>query len=245
VRVRNDGSSDLSGHLGPELTASLLSQLQPLAAPRPAADGATDLRTVGQRHADALADLLRIAAGADGAPTRHGSRATVTITMALETLQRRLGAPAAMLDWSGPLPPEAARRLACDACVIPAVLGANGEPLDVGRASYPVTTAIWRALVARDGGCAFAGCDRPPEWTQAHHRIHWADGGPTSVENCCLLCDHHHRAVHHHGWAVELIDGVIHTIPPPWVDPTQTPRPNTGRADLRALTSISRDDDPD
>jgi hypothetical protein len=245
VRVRNDGSSDVNGHLGPELTASLLSQLQPLAAPRPTADGGRDLRTVGQRNADALADLLRISAGADGSPTRHGSRPTITVTMALDTLERRLGAPGAMLDWSGPISAESARRLACDARVIPVVLGANGEPLDVGRASYPVTTAIWRALVARDGGCAFAGCDRPPEWTEAHHRIHWEDGGETSVANCCLLCDHHHRAVHHHGWAVELVDGVIWTIPPPWVDPAQRPRRNTGRAELAVLATrfAPRDDD--
>lgn len=238
VRQRPDGSADVRGHLDPELTASLLSQLTPLAAPRAAADGARDLRTTGQRNADALADLLRIAAGADGAPTRHGSRPTVTVTMALETLQRRLGAPGAQLDWSGPISAEAARRLACDARVIPVVLGSDGQPLDVGRASYPVTAPIWRALVARDGGCAFAGCDRPPEWTEAHHRIHWEDGGETSVANCCLLCDHHHRVVHHHGWAVELIDGVIHVVPPPWIDPDRSPRRNIRRAELAALTTL-------
>lgn len=239
VRQRADGSADLRGHLDPELTASLMSQLTPLAAPRPAADGARDLRTTGQRNADALADLLRIAAGAGGAPTRHGSRPTVTVTMALETLERRLGAPGATLDWSGPISAESARRLACDARVVPVVLGTDGQPLDVGRASYPVTAAIWRALVARDGGCAFAGCDRPPEWTEAHHRVHWEDGGETSVQNCCLLCDHHHRVVHHQGWSVELAGGVIHVVPPPWIDPDRTPRRNIRRAELAALATFS------
>jgi hypothetical protein len=239
VRQRADGSADLRGHLDPELTASLLSHLTPLASPRPAADGSPDLRTTGQRNADALADLLKIAAGADGTPIRHGSRPTVTVTMALETLERRLGAPGATLDWSGPICAESARRLACDARVVPVVLGADGQPLDVGRASYPVTAAIWRALVVRDGGCAFAGCDRPPEWTEAHHRTHWEDGGETSVQNCCLLCDHHHRVVHHHGWDVELIDGVIHVVPPPWVDPDGTPRRNIRRAELAALATVS------
>jgi hypothetical protein len=90
--------------------------------------------------------------------------------MALDTWERRLGAPGATLDWSGPISAETARRLACDAQVIPVLLGSRGEPLDVGRASYPVTQAIWRALVARDGGCAFDTCGRPPEWTEAHHR---------------------------------------------------------------------------
>ena len=217
----------MRGHLGVELTAELLSQLQPLAGPKPSTDGKPDLRTVGQRTADALAELLRRAAIAGGTPARHGSRASITVTMALETLQRRLGAPAATLDWSGPISAATARRLACDAQLVPVVLGANGEPLDVGRASYPVTQAIWRALVARDGGCAFNGCGRPPEWTEAHHIVHWADGGETSVQNCCLFCDHHHHVVHHDGWQVELIDGVVQVIPPPWVDPDQQPRPNT------------------
>ena len=123
--------------------------------------------------------------------------------------------------------------------MIPVVLGPAGEPLDVGRSSYSVTQAIWRALVARDGGCAFAGCDRPPEWTEAHHRVHWADGGLTSVENCCLLCDHH-RQVHHHGWEPVLIDGVVHVVPPPWVDPSGTPRPNTNPGRLAALRRLPR-----
>ena len=240
IRQHDDGSSDVRGHLGVELTAELLSQLQPLAGPKPSTDCKPDLRTVGQRNADALAELLRRAAIAGGTPARHGSRASITVTMALETLERRLGAPAATLDWSGPISAATARRLACDAQLVPVVLGATGEPLDVGRASYPVTQAIWRALVARDGGCAFNGCGRPPEWTEAHHVVHWADGGETSVQNCCLFCDHHHRVAHHHGWQVQLIDGVIHVIPPPWVDPDQQPRPNTNPERAGHLSTLPK-----
>ncbi len=244
IRQRRDGGSKITGRLGPELTASLLAQLSPLAAPRPADAGVRDTRTVGERNAEALAELLRRYAGAEVGPTRHGAHTTVTVTMALETLQRRLGAPGGWLDWSGPISAETARRLACDARLVPVVLGANGEPLDVGRSSYPVTQAIWRALVARDGGCAFAGCDRPPEWCDAHHRVHWEDGGDTSEQNCCLLCDFHHRRVHHHGWDLELIDGQIWTVPPPWIDPARTPRRNTGRAQLAALaTKLAPPDD--
>ena len=160
--------------------------------------------------------------------------------MTLDTLQQRAGAPAATLDWCGPISAQTARRIACDARIIPVLLGSNGEPLDVGRSSYPVTQAIWRALVARDGGCAFAGCDRPPEWTEAHHRIPWEDGGETSVTNCCLLCDYHHRRVHHGGWDVELINGVIHVIPPPWIDPARVPRPNQHPDRLHQLTGLPR-----
>ncbi|MDQ1600029.1 MAG: hypothetical protein QOD68_1503, partial [Actinomycetota bacterium] len=122
IRQRDDGGSDVRGHLGVELTAELLSQLQPLAGPRPSCDGRPDLRTVAQRNADALAELLRRAAIAATTPARHGSRATITVSMALETLERRLGAPGATLDWSGPISAETARRLACDAQVIPVLL---------------------------------------------------------------------------------------------------------------------------
>ncbi len=80
------------------------------------------------------------------------------------------------------------RRLACDAEVIPAVLGSQGEPLDVGRAKRPVTPAIWTALVIRDRHCAFPGCDRPPVTCHAHHILHWISGGKTKLANLVLLC---------------------------------------------------------
>jgi hypothetical protein len=240
LREQNDGSLVVRGRLDPELGASLRSQLNPLAAPRAtAADGQRDLRTPGQRNADALAELLRRYAAADLSPSSHGAAATVTVTMTLDTLQQRAGAPAATLDWCGPISAATARRIACDARIIPVLLGSNGEPLDVGRSSYPVTQAIWRALVARDGGCAFAGCDRPPEWTQAHHRIPWENFGETSVANCCLLCDFHHRVIHHDGWDTTLINGAIHVIPPPWIDPDRTPRRNTQRAALATLADLT------
>lgn len=65
--------------------------------------------------------------------------------------------------------------------LIPVVLGSASEPLDVGRAMRTAPRAIRRALVARDGGCAFPGCDRPPQVCAVHHARHWADGGETSV----------------------------------------------------------------
>ena len=229
IAEKANGGSRIRGELDPELTAALRAALSPLAAPQPGPDGAKDPRPAARRNADALAELLRRASAAQTVTASHGANATVTITIALETLERRVGAPGAWLDWAGPVSAQTARRIACDAGVIPVLLGACGEPLDVGRASYPVTTAIWRALVARDRGCAFAGCDRPPEWCQAHHIWHWADGGPTAVTNMCLLCTRHHRAVHHDGWQVILADGQILTIPPPWVDPDRAPRRNTGR----------------
>jgi hypothetical protein len=96
------------------------------------------------------------------------------------------------------------RRMACDAEIIPAVLGSRGEVLDVGRARRLVTPAIWVALVLRDRHCAFPSCTRPPVMCQAHHITPWATGGLTKLSNLVLLCGHHHRVVHHTPWEVRL-----------------------------------------
>jgi len=91
---------------------------------------------------------------------------------------------------------ETARRLACDAGIIPVVLGSRGEPLDIGRLSRTVPTGMRRALDLRDGGCRFPGCSRPAHWCEAHHILFWARGGPTCLTNLVLLCRHHHAMVH-------------------------------------------------
>jgi Domain of unknown function (DUF222) len=78
----------------------------------------------------------------------------------------------ATLGSGWPIGPETARRLACDAGIIPLLIGSHSEPLDVGRLSRSAPPALRRALVYRDGGCRFPQCDRPPEWTDAHHVRH-------------------------------------------------------------------------
>jgi len=64
-----------------------------------------------------------------------------------------------------------------------------------------VTTAVRRALWARDKGCTFPGCNHT-RYVDAHHIKHWADGGETSVENMVLLCSQHHRMVHEGGYSI-------------------------------------------
>ena len=102
------------------------------------------------------------------------------------------------------LPPAVVRRLACDAEVIPVLLGSHGEVLDVGRATRTVTVPIWNALVVRDRHCAFPGCHRPPVMCHAHHIRHWADLGETELDNLVLLCGHHHRTIHHTPWQIRI-----------------------------------------
>jgi hypothetical protein len=98
--------------------------------------------------------------------------------------------------WGAVLGPDAVRRIACDASVVRVVLDPAGQPLDVGRRTRVVPPAIRTALTVRDRGCAYPGCERGPQWTDAHHVRHWADGGSTSLDNLVLLCRQHHRAVH-------------------------------------------------
>ena len=81
------------------------------------------------------------------------------------------------------------------------------EPLDIGRRTSVVSSAMRRALIVRDEGCAFPECDRPPAWTDAHHVRHWAHGGPTAVTNLVLLCRPHHRRVHGGDFVVSIVDG--------------------------------------
>ncbi len=108
------------------------------------------------------------------------------------------------LDTGDQLSATALRRLACDAEVIPAVLGTLGEVLDVGRTQRLVTAAIWKALVLRDAHCRFPGCRRMPLACDAHHLQHWADGGATSLDNLVLLCRAHHTLLHATPWQVRL-----------------------------------------
>jgi hypothetical protein len=122
---------------------------------------------------------------------------------------------------------EAARRIACDAAIIPIVLGANSEPLDVGRATRTIPAGIRRAVAARDIGCIHPGCTAPAAWCQTHHVQHWADGGPTALHNLVLLCHHHHWIVHHDNWQITFLNGLPHVIPPPIIDPHQQPKRNT------------------
>ncbi|WP_420704757.1 HNH endonuclease signature motif containing protein [Kutzneria chonburiensis] len=80
--------------------------------------------------------------------------------------------------------------------------------LDVGRARRTIPGPIRKALIQRDKGCAFPGCDRRPRQCHGHHAVHWADGGVTALDNLVLLCGEHHRVVHHGNWGVRIEDNV-------------------------------------
>ena len=98
------------------------------------------------------------------------------------------------------------RRMACDAAIIPVILGSDSQPLDVGRQERLVTRAIRTALWLRDQGCSFPGCSMPAQWTDAHHVQHWIHGGETKVGNLALLCRRHHMYVHDKNLTATITD---------------------------------------
>jgi hypothetical protein len=210
-----DGGYELSGWLDREAAEIVRSALGPLAAPRPTTDTEVDLRTAAQRDADALVELAQRALAGGELPTEGSERPQVVVTVSLPVLQGLIGS--ASLALGGPINADIARRIACDAEIIPVVLGSRGEPLDVGRASRTVPTAIRRAVILRDGGCAFPGCSVPARWCDIHHVTYWADGGPTSLGNCVVLCGRHHRLIHHSDWHIDMTSGMPQFHPPPWL----------------------------
>ncbi|MEV1113584.1 DUF222 domain-containing protein [Actinosynnema sp. NPDC049800] len=219
VRDLPGGRLEFWGELSAETGARFTAMLEPLAAPRP--DGPKDR---AHRWGEAFGDLVSLASRSGDLPSEAGERPHISVTLDFETLRR--GAGHAVLDGDHFLSASQARRIACDAKVIPVVLGAGSEVLDLGRTKRTVSVAQRKALHARDRGCAFPGCGRPPKWCDAHHVRHWADGGDTDLANMVLLCRAHHSLVHHSRWRITMTGGVPAFIPPRHVDPARLPRQN-------------------
>jgi hypothetical protein len=206
-----DGVYYLEGRLDPEAGAALQEALGALGKPLPG-----DERSAPQRRADALGELARRQLEGGGLPEVGGQKPHLTVTASLETLAGMSGQPGGELEWGAVLPGETMRRLACDAAATLVVLDGEGSPLSLGRTVRTIPPWLRRALVARDGGCRWPGCDRPPEWTDGHHMISWEEGGPTDLTNCCLVCRRHHRMVHDAGWRLVWGEnGSVVAIPPP------------------------------
>lgn len=187
-----DGMVALDGLLDAEAGGVLLSALMPISRPL----SPDDSRTAAQRRADALVEIANQTLAHGELPTVAGHRPAINVSIGIESLQKLPGTPGAELDWAGQITAEAARRLGCDATIRRVVLGPDSQPLNVGRAKRLVTPAQRIALATRDKGCTWSGCDRPPWWCDAHHKISWADGGPTDLDNLRLLCRTHHRRTH-------------------------------------------------
>ncbi|WP_447645172.1 DUF222 domain-containing protein [Nocardioides zeae] len=159
-------------------------------------------RPTPERYGQAFQQLLEMLDHKD-LPATGGTGATVVVTMTLESLLG--GLATASLDTGGAISAGEARRLACEAGLVPAVLGTRSEVLDLGRTARFHTRAMRTAMAIRDGGCVAEGCDRPPHQTHAHHLTPWAQGGHTNVADGCLLCNQHHHLVHDPLYLVERL----------------------------------------
>jgi hypothetical protein len=164
----------------------------------PAENDSAESLLAEARSADALVATahLALAAPADAAPAP-----AEIVVVDREVLTGARDEGRCYLDGGVSIPPETARRLACDASVVALVEAADGTPLDVGRKRRTPPAALGRALRRRDGGCRFPGCGRR-RFLHAHHIVHWAHGGQTNFTNLMLLCSRHHRLVHEGGYRI-------------------------------------------
>jgi hypothetical protein len=178
-------------------------------------DEAGGLDPIGLRRAEALVRIAKMAtAHAESCNGEASGRHTVVTTLSLENLTSGLGT--ATVQGGGTITAAAARRMACDANIIPAVLNSASEIVDFGRTRRLISPGLRKVLNLRDGGCLAPGCDRPPADCDAHHRKHWTKkGGETVDTNLELFCTFHHHLVHEGGWTYKIIDAqTLHFYPP-------------------------------
>ncbi|MFC7490265.1 MULTISPECIES: HNH endonuclease signature motif containing protein [unclassified Knoellia] len=209
LRITREGRAALEAAIGP-LTAPTPTPADEHGPPEP------DLRPHDLRRAHALLAVIGHAQKA-GNNTWSSTKVQVFVQITLDDLQRRAGAGSLLggLTTGELVTPDTVRRWACDATIIPTVLNASGEVVDHGRAARLFTPAQIKQLWLRDRHCTYPGCDAPAAWTDAHHFIHWADGGPTDLDNAALLCGRHHTTVHtqrYHGWIQPGTNGARHVV---------------------------------
>lgn len=212
------GTGSASGTLTPTLTEKLLKLFADCGTP----GGPEDDRCASQRRHDLLEDVVDHYLGC----TREPEPAVqVVVTIPLDTLLDQLSTQWGLLDSGATISPATARRLACDADIIPAVLNARGDVLDVGVASRSFSTAVKRAAKLRDHGrCAFPRCTRPVK--ECHHIVWWSRGGRSSIDNAAWLCTFHHWLAHEGGWTLRRNHDNSYTwTNPRGVDMTGDPPP--------------------
>jgi hypothetical protein len=205
-----DGGYELEAHLDAEAGTRLKVALQGVLGPRRKGDD----RPAPVRRADGFDELVTKVLDSGELPVRGGQRPHITVTATLETLRGDPGAPAAELDFGWPISGAALRRIACDAELTPILLGAEGNPLYVGRKRRTASPRMRKALALRDQTCVWERCDRPPTWCSGHHRRLWVEGGGTNVDEMDLLCTLHHTK-YHRGYRLRRApDGRVEEVPP-------------------------------
>ncbi|HEX7037579.1 MAG TPA: DUF222 domain-containing protein [Pseudomonadales bacterium] len=193
--LREDGSGTISVELPAAELELVLEALERVGRRLPE----DRTRSLFAKAADALVQMAResLAGGASSAEDAGSSSECHQVMVLVEA--KALSGNGGESD----LPLPVVERLCCDGAIVPIVTGEEGTPLAVGRKQRGLTTAIRRALLARDRGCCtWPGC-RNRAFLQAHHVHHWAHGGATDLDNLLTLCSYHHTLVHEGGFSVE------------------------------------------
>ena len=192
-----DGMRSVSGMLTPEVAEALEIALGVLSQK----NGEDDDRSHEQRQHDAVGELANHFLAHEDLPAVNGERPRVVVTIDYDSLITGLRDECGRLPSGATVSPSTARRLACDAELIPAVLNARGDVLDLAVAARSFSTAVRRAAWLEQGGkCAFPGCRRPP--VDCHHVVWWSNGGLSTLDNAAWLCAFHHWLVHEGRWTL-------------------------------------------
>lgn len=230
LRRLGNGTTRLSGVLPDAVATRLATYLEAHANPRrdldPSPEDGAGPDVVARlayprRLGEAFCQLLETL-DPKRLPVHGGDATTMIVTIPFATLASEIGAAEVLGAGTVPSGPDTdpcagetitaaqARRLACNARLVPAVLGGESEVLDLGRTQRLFSPAQRRALLLRDRTCRAEGCDIPGTWAEAHHWISWASGGLTDLDDGVLLCSHHHHRVHDPDHVVErLINGDV------------------------------------
>jgi hypothetical protein len=233
---RPDGMWRMTADLDPEAAAELTSVLDPLTSPRRGGPRfvdphdvararriVDDPRTTERIALDGLLELLRLGVNADHGRLHGAIRPVVKIVVTQDSLDT--GSGLAIIENNGEVVSiETAERALCSGDSIELTVAPDGSPLDLGRSARLFSRRQREALGARDGGCMWTDCTKPPSWTEAHHVDHWKrDHGKTDIADGVLLCKYHHLELHNNHWEIERRGNEFWLIPPPTIDSARTP----------------------
>ncbi len=198
LRPRDDGSRDIHARVPDHVANRLRTYLDAFTSPRRSLLGEVDQLPVARRRGEAFVAFLENLPDT-GLPVHGGTTTSVMVTLDLDTL--RTGTGVATTSTGDRVTAEQARRLACQARIIPVVLGRKGEVLDLGRSARLFSAAQRKALAIRDRECTTEGCSIPAAWCEAHHaKQPWSQGGRTDLDDGKLLCSFHHHRAHDPAW---------------------------------------------
>jgi len=181
----------------------------------------TDERTGGEKRADILRGILTQVAQDPRTPTMGGMPPTVMVHVNAADLLQGIG-----VGWidgvEGPVSMTSINQMIDNGGMQPIFFGSAGAILGLGSKARCFTPVQRKAITARDGGCIIPGCTCPPQWTEVHHVVPWAQGGKTHVDNGVLLCWYHHHTINTAGWAIRMVEGLPQIKSPSWADPGGT-----------------------